>query len=160
MVIPLPIHDYIDSIGITVTQSGDKIHTNLPEAAIPRYPLEDPVMPSGSFGPIDEDTHNANECYMSPFITSALVQQTIATNNNRQFGAWNPLTIRTFPDGAVCTPNLLGYWQPERLTPEGMNVITGLHFENDESMVGRSVMTRYIQDFEIRIGMSEPSPNP
>lgn len=138
IIIPKPIHDYIHSVGLTTTSTGDLVYSNLPLAGVPRekevvaaaqnqaaYTLE-----GGSFGPITADNHNAYECYVSPFITRKLIEQTSDRNNAGR--DWNPFPAETFPAGAQPTPNLLGYRKPEHLQNEGLQKVQDCVFTEAE----------------------------
>lgn len=138
--IPQPIHEYLKGIGRSVLIQGDVVHYNLPAAGTPQHQIENgvDVIPSGTFGILNAASHNAYECYHSPYVSRALVQQTIAANGpGGNFNAWNPLPENAFPNGLVFTVNMLGYYIPERLVGEGLNALAGLIFADEDTMEGR-----------------------
>lgn len=147
--IPAPIHEYLRGICRAALQNGDTVLFNLPEQGTPQHSIGDeadeaaeqaPRLPSGSFGAITQHSHNAYESYCSPLISRRLVEQTLAANSREpgiNFGAWQPLDAVFRPEGAICTPNLLGYRVPEHLTPEGLNILEGLTFADSDDMHGR-----------------------
>jgi len=148
--IPNTFKEYLQGISDTIASDGDVINTNLPEAAFPRGPRQD--VPSGTFGQCDVNTHNAYECYWSPYVSRRLVERTLDVNtqqpptgNNAQvrqaytsrFEDWNPLPAEYSPANAQANENLLGYRTPERLRPEAINALQNVSFYNDATILGR-----------------------
>lgn len=145
MVLPVPIIEYCVGIANTTAPQGETIYANIPDGGVPqgiipavaaaRGAEAAEAIPSGSFGRLTPENHNAYECYVSPFITSALVLRT----RNQQHAAqeWQPLPAGAYPAGTFPNRNLLGYRTPERLTGEGLNVIEDFDFPNDNTMAGR-----------------------
>lgn len=135
--IPRVVHEYISGIGKSLTATGESVRVNLPTAGTPRG-NEDPLT-SGSFGAITAETHNAYECYWSPFISQKMIERTHAVNTaaRKDFGPWNPFPAGTFPDKAVLNENLLGYHLPQRLHSDALNVISDCNFDEGNTMSGR-----------------------
>jgi len=75
---------------------------NLPPIAIPQPPDGD--IPSGSFGPINAQTHNVYEAYPNPLVTANRVLASQANNPNYQ-----PLPNALIPQNLIPNRNLLGY---------------------------------------------------
>lgn len=76
--IPKPLVDYVQGFSKILTPDGSEIRQNVPHIAIPLASYEDDdgnVIPSGTFGPVNEDTHNVYECYICPFTTAQRVIQ-------------------------------------------------------------------------------------
>lgn len=84
------------------------------------------------------NNRNAYECYVSPFVTSRLIEATVQQNEDRQFDSWHP-----FPDGmsplhSVLTMNLLGYrHHVERLTNEGLQILRNVTSPDGSDMQSR-----------------------
>lgn len=80
MVLPGPISEYLKAIANTTTPQEDLVKVNVPDCGIlqPPYDREDDQdgIPSESFGPIEAEDHNKYECYVSPYVTSRLVERT------------------------------------------------------------------------------------
>lgn len=144
--VPKPIAEYLASISNSVTEAHDSLLVNLPVAGTPQPPVNVPQpapipdvrLPSGTFGAVNVNSHNAYETYWSPYVTRRLIEQTIAANGAGQNPApWNP-----FPNGAVTAQgnpnlNLLGYAIPERLNQEGLQQLAGITFTDDATIAGR-----------------------
>lgn len=75
------------------------------------------------------------ECYVSPFVTSRLVEATLANGNNPV--PWNPLPPGAFPVHAVPQENLLEYRATEGLGPDGLGALQNVVFPNNDQMSGR-----------------------
>lgn len=178
VIIPMPFLEYINGITTSILQCSDKVYFNLPNAGVPQQQVianNAVVLDSGTFGAcfLGPDNHNAYECYVSPYITRRLIERTLAMNTangaDRNFGQWDPLP--GFPNGAVATPNLLGYELPEHLTFESINTLQDIVFANEDSMAGRlchsnelitgvnTVLERYRGDFEFKVGTPTASVN-
>lgn len=74
--IPKPIVDYVQGFSKILTPDGSEVRQNVPAIAIPLASYEDDegnVIPSGTFGPVNADTHNVYECYICPYTTAARV---------------------------------------------------------------------------------------
>jgi len=135
LVTPGPIAEFMKLVANTTTPQGDLVKVNIPEIGIPQGSVND--IPSGSFGMVGEADHNKYECYVSPYVTSRLVEETIRQNDERRFTPWNPLPQGAYPEGCVPNTNLLGYRLVERLNPEGMQAIANIVFPNSDDMSGR-----------------------
>lgn len=140
--IPGPINEYLKAVANTTTPQGDVIRTNIADAGIPQIhtPVADgePDIPAGTFGVCDALSHNAYECYVSPYVTRRLVQETLDQNVAHAFPAWNPLPAGLFPANGTPTQNLFGYRPTvERLTAEDINCLQGLEFPNSTNMESR-----------------------
>lgn len=71
--IPKPIVDYVQGFSKILTPDGSEVRQNVPTIAIPLASYEDEAgnqIPSGTFGPITDDTHNVYECYICPYTTA------------------------------------------------------------------------------------------
>ncbi|KAI4490367.1 hypothetical protein M0802_010638 [Mischocyttarus mexicanus] len=152
-IIPSDIAEYLRSIANIVTPQGSLVRVNVPDIGIPQMALPAvdavPALPSGTFGAVTPENHNAYECYVSPYITSELVSQTFAQNMARRFEAWNPLPVGSFPAGTVPNENLLGYRaQVEMLNPEELQSIAEPGYVVDDCMAGR---LRISSDFNARV---------
>ncbi|KAG5670722.1 hypothetical protein PVAND_000966 [Polypedilum vanderplanki] len=138
-VMPLMVSEYIRTVATRVNATGDEIRVNYPVAGRPQ--VRDGDVHSGFFGVCDQDSHNAYECYPSPAVSMELINRTAEANRhpNREgaFGAWHPLPAVLRPNNALCTPNLLGYRIPERLTPEGLTKCENLVFANGNTLAAR-----------------------
>jgi hypothetical protein len=142
MAIPGPIDEYLKLLTNSSTPQGDVVRLNVPDGGIPQEPIPAQDgrarIPSGSFGVIGADNHNSYECYVSPLVTSRLVEATIAQNSAHQYVPWQPLPPGCFPAGAIPTRNLLGY-RPnvERLNQEGLQALVDATFADGATMAGR-----------------------
>lgn len=137
--IPKPIYEYIVSIGKAVTSTGTTVKFNYPTAGTPRGPQTDPDVASGTFGPCTDVTHNAYECYVSPYITRSLIERTLyanTTTTKKRFDDWEPLPPSYYPPNSTPNQNLLGYQKPERLNPDGIEKLRNLNFYNDDTPLG------------------------
>lgn len=157
-VIPGLIADYIAS-ACNIHTTGDKVRFNLPKIAIPK---SDTAGHCGAFGDVDAETHNGYECYVSPFVTWRLLERTIFCNkHDDQWGPWNPFAedllnnqvagspgYYNSPAGSKATPNLLGYQEPERLTPEALHLISGFTCSTRDDWSG---MLRYSKELMVRV---------
>lgn len=144
LVLPTPVVEYIHTFGQTTDSQGDAIQMNLPDIAVPQHPIPavataaQPRIPSGSFGPVTADSHNAYECYASPYVSKRLVEETLQQNAAGVFNQeWQPLPAGRFPQGATPTRNLVGWRPAERLNFEGLNRLEGLVFSDEPTMAGR-----------------------
>lgn len=113
-IIPGPIYEYLSNIGTIVSPDGDQVPVNLPEIAIPLP--EDELIPSGTFGPVNDQTHNVYECYLSPYTT---MHRVMASALDQVPHDWDPLPPDLMPDGLVPTEDVLGYGPLDVLNPEG-----------------------------------------
>lgn len=141
-VMPAAIAEYMKNIANTTTPQGDLVRTNIPVIAVPNahVPAHDeiPEQEAGGFGLCGFATHNVYECYVSPLVTSRLVQETAAQNQAHQYRPWDPLPPAMAPPLSQPTQNLLGYRPSvERLTPEGLQKIQDLHFPDGDDMQSR-----------------------
>lgn len=140
MTVPAPIAEYFKMVMNATTPQGDNVHINLPNGGMPHRPIPAgenlPRIPSGSFGRITERSHNAYEYYVSPYVTSRLVEETTRQNTTQVFESWNPLPDGAFPANCLPNRNLLGYRDVERLTPEGLQSLAIVDFPDDDTMAG------------------------
>lgn len=131
MNVPIPIHKYIEGATKAMSPLGELVHVNRPAANIPcgKIPAaaNAAAIESGSFGPLNDNTHNAYECYVAPYITRKLIEHTLTCNtahclgnnqekkvfHNRFKVPWNPFPAGTFPAAGIPNKNLLGYRLPE-----------------------------------------------
>lgn len=181
LLIPSPFIDYINGITSSITQAGSRVKFNLPDAGVPQHTIDEddnaqhPVdeIPSGSFGYCTADSHNAYECYVSPYITRKLVERTLLAYDDRALrGPWNPLPDGAFPMGTVATRNLLGYEEPEVVQADAVNSLRHLDFVNADSMRGRlshsaelvnkvnTVLARLSDSFDFKTGITDPTVSP
>lgn len=154
MNVPLPIKKYIEGASNTISPAGDAVTVNLPHVALPQGPIAaaegQVAIPSGSFGDCTAATHNAYECYVSPYITRRLIERTVEANAIQpgateaqqalyaaRFRDWNPLPAGAYPANAVANRNLLGYQQPIQLTGEAISALTKCNFLDNSTMLGR-----------------------
>nr|QRW42508.1 MAG: capsid protein [Nebet virus] len=146
--VPLPIKKYIEGATETISSSGELVKMNVPTAGFPRAPADE--MSSGHFGQPDAEGHNAYECYVSPYITRRLIERTVEANSmppggnaaaqqlyRTRFDDWNPFPVAIRPLNGTPNLNLLGYRRPERLRTEAQNLLDGIHFYDDETILGR-----------------------
>jgi hypothetical protein len=138
--IPLPIHEYIVSIGKSFTTTGESIRINLPAPAIIQAAVDGAA--AGSFGVPTVLNHNVYETYFSPLVTARLVEQTIAANTgaaNRQnrLADWNPFPAAWVPPALAVNENLLGYHRPHQLHTEAVDRLRRCQFLDDASLLGR-----------------------
>ncbi|CAH0730600.1 unnamed protein product, partial [Brenthis ino] len=106
-VLPQPVADYISHVTSVITQDGREIKLNLPPIAIPQGSIVEnnvEVCPSGSFGPVNADTHNVYECYISPLVTSNRV---LASQQRQE--DYDPLPLDIVVGNLVPNRNLLGF---------------------------------------------------
>lgn len=68
MLIPKPLHEYINSIGTALTTKGDKVYPNLLSQTIPQGPAA--PCTSGTCGQTTAVNHKVYEAYWSPYVTS------------------------------------------------------------------------------------------
>lgn len=162
--VPLPIKAYIEGATKALAPDGEVIKLNLPQIAIPQGPIaaveavvggdnpHDAIdgLPSGSFGDVTADSHNAYECYVSPYITRKLIERTLEVNTMTQgntaasralyaarFGDWQPFPTGRYPDNAIPNGNLLGYRRPRHIKAENLNDLMECRFFNGDSILGR-----------------------
>lgn len=162
--VPLPIKAYIEGATKALAPDGEVVYVNLPVAAVPQgtiHAIPDvneageeqdprPGIPSGSFGPVDVETHNAYECYVSPYITRRLIERTLEVNTmvpgntaasrtayTHRFGDWQPLPEGFYPEGATPNENLLGYRRPGFVRNEDLNDLMLCRFYDSDSILGR-----------------------
>lgn len=140
--IPLPIYEYICSIGSTITPTGDKVYINLPKIAIPQGTIEatdeQPACESGSFGKPTATSHNVYECYFSPLVTAKYVyyHQTKVVRNNDQ-RSWNPFPNGWLPANSRINQNLLGYRLLDILHSDGKAKTLECVFDEGDTVTGR-----------------------
>ncbi|XP_032689515.1 uncharacterized protein LOC116852874 isoform X2 [Odontomachus brunneus] len=91
-----------------------------------------PEIPPGSFGSITADSHNAYECYVSPYITRRFVETTIEND-----GQFMPLPVGHFPQDTIPNMNLLGYSRYENIPYEALSKLRNYRFPNKDNMTGR-----------------------
>lgn len=145
--IPAIIADYLSSFTTSRTVEGDVVRMNFPTVAVPSRDIPDHC---GAFGDVNAASHNAYESYPCPFVTWRLVERTLWANTQpfaaANYAAWNPFEPEDpnaghqyfgFPANAVCTPNLMGYNLPERLSPEAINRLVGLNCNQTDSTAGQ-----------------------
>ncbi|KAJ8665013.1 hypothetical protein QAD02_006675 [Eretmocerus hayati] len=142
MVIPQPIFEYYKAIGNAVTPQGDHLYANIPVRGIPQVTApadgDRAATIAGTFGACDANSHNAYECYVSPYVTAGLVVQTREQNRNHNFQDWEPLPEAFRPANAVPNRNLLGHTpHVERLTGEGLNSLLNINFPDGNDMQSR-----------------------
>lgn len=137
-VIAKPIYVYIQGIAKSVTLSGETVQVNFPVGGTPRGPGEG--LTSGSFGPLTAENHNAYECYFSPYVSQKLIERTLQENKkgqyNGNFGEWNPFPNGTFPAEGIPNKNLLGYYEPEILHFDAVNILENCEFEQGTTIFG------------------------
>ncbi|CAH2088557.1 unnamed protein product [Euphydryas editha] len=132
LIIPENLYHFLASVGNTTTVGGEEVKFNLPEAAIPQAQDED--VPSGSFGQVTPESHNAYECYISPLVTANRVLNSRRPPNAPEIP---PLPAVLVPAGAVPTPNLLGHGPPDVISLEARPRIEGFDFPNGDSVEAR-----------------------
>lgn len=138
--VPTPFLRYLNGIGANILQNGDKVHLNLPPAGTPQhsFTVGNVTVPSGTFGACNTQRHNGYECYVSPYVTRALINRTILVSGQlAPLGEWMPLPPEIVPNGAHATPNLLGYELPEVVHGDAVAVLQRFVFFSDASMAGR-----------------------
>ncbi|XP_053972816.1 uncharacterized protein LOC128873328 [Hylaeus volcanicus] len=144
--VPGPIVEYFSNINTITVLTGDKVQVNVPEIVIPQFtvPKEEnnAEIPPGNFGRLTAENHNVYECYVSPYTTRQLVQQT----GNQYFGSWNPLPVGAYPGGTIPNKNLLGYAEPEKLHPEMVSILKQYEFPNTNDMQGRLQISAAIDE--------------
>lgn len=137
--IPTPFISYLNGFGVNLLQSGDRVYPNLPSAGTPRMKrrVANNDIPSGTFNFANANSHNAYECYMSPYVTKSLIEQTLAVYGGENAEAWMPLPAALVPPLSIATPNLLGYEIPEIISGETANILQRFEFCNENTMAGR-----------------------
>lgn len=138
--IPTPFVEYLNGIGSALTVTGEKVFVNLPAQGTPRIRMQvgQVQIPSGTLGAVTAASHNNYECYVSPYVTRRLIEQTIhCFTTPNDIGPWVPLPAQIAPAGGVATPNLLGYEEPEIMRGEAVNALRRFTFCNDDTMAGR-----------------------
>lgn len=128
-VLPQSIVDYISHVTDVVTQDGKEVRLNLPEIAIPQAPLvvnNVEVMPSGSFGPLNAQTHNAYECYISPLVSSNRVLA-----SQRDDEDYEPIPQGQIAGNLVPNRNLLGFEPIDIPTAGARSRLAGIDFESN-----------------------------
>ena len=140
-VIPAPIAEYFSMISNATTPQGDNVLTNIPVGGVPNPHIAaagDVVeQTAGGFGVCGVANHNSYECYVSPLITSRLVEATLQQNQDHNFADWEPLPAGMTPPNGVPNRNLLGYRQVERLRSEGIQTLMNLQFPDGDNMSSR-----------------------
>ena len=146
--IPGPISEYLSLVNNSVISANDRLLVNLPAAGTPQNQIAVPVqLPSGTFGIVNVASHNAYECYWSPYVSRRLIEQTLVANGpGGNFQPWDPFPAAAWPGGQF-NGNLLGYSIPERLNAEGLREIAEVNFANSNSIAGglchsNAVMTK------------------
>lgn len=114
---------------------------NIPEYAIPnpRIEITENVseQPAGGFE-VCGAIINGYECYVSPLVTSRLIEATVQQNEDRQLDSWYPLPDGMSPPHSVPTMNLLGYrHHVERLTNEGLQILQNVTSPDGSDMQSR-----------------------
>lgn len=130
--IPDNLYHYMTTIGNTTTVGGEEVKFNLPDIAVPQ-PAADGI-PAGSFGPVNAQTHNVYECYISPLVTMNRV-----LNSRRPAGDPEipPLPPALVPAGGLPNRNLLGHGPPDIIPLEGRARIEGFDFPEGDSDAAR-----------------------
>lgn len=134
-VLPQSIIDYISHVTDVVTQDGKEIRLNLPNIAIPQAPIIQDnveVMPSGSFGPLNAQTHNAYECYISPLVSSNRV---IASQQEAE--NYEPIPQDQIAGNLVPNRNMLGFEPIDIQTAGARSRLAGIQFEDNGTLEGR-----------------------
>lgn len=133
-VIPQPVADYISHATSVITQDGREVKLNLPPVAIPQGPIVEnniEISPSGSFGVLNADTHNAYECYISPLVTSNRV--TASMQNQADYA---PLPPDIIAGNLVPNRNLLGFEAIDIQNAGTTARLAGINFPNDNTLEG------------------------
>lgn len=128
--LPKSITDYITHASNVLTQTGVELKMNLPNIAIPLGPVGD--VPSGSFGPINPNTHNVYEAYPCPLVTANRV---IGSQQNA--ANYQPLPDALIPGNLVPNRNLLGFGLIDAQNQGIQQRLQGIVFLNDDSIEGR-----------------------
>lgn len=129
---PDNLYHYCTSIGNTTTSTGEEVRFNIPNAAVPQVRIGD--VPSGSFGPVNANTHNLYECYISPLITANRVLNSRRRDNQPEV---QPLPAELVPAGAAPTRNLLGFGPPDIIPAEARPRIEGFEFPDGDDYAAR-----------------------
>ncbi|XP_032689497.1 uncharacterized protein LOC116852861 [Odontomachus brunneus] len=145
MLVPQPIAEYFSMINTMTTPSGETIYVNLPDCCLPQLSIpaigDIPRMSPGSFGSITPDSHNAYECYVSPYITRRLVEASCDGNIR-----YEPLPTGHYPQNAIPNMNLLGYFHFEGLTDDERLKVNNYHFPEEDDMTGRLQLVPRLMD--------------
>lgn len=91
------------------------------------------IIPSGTFGPVNADTHNLYESYICPYTTAARV----IASRAREPVEWDPLPIPLLPPGGVPNENFIGYAPMEPLHPDARDALSRGSFEEGDDIAGR-----------------------
>lgn len=135
--IPKPIVDYVQGFSKILTPDGSEVRQNVPTIAVPLTAYEDDEgnqIPSGTFGPVNQDTHNVYECYICPYTTAQRVIEQRALEPPEQ---WNPLPEALLPEGGMSNSNFIGYAPTVRLHPDARDAISRGTFEEGDDIAGR-----------------------
>ncbi|CAH0730481.1 unnamed protein product, partial [Brenthis ino] len=115
--------------------NGREVRLNLPQIAIPEGPILQnnvEIAPSGSFGILNAETHNAYECYISPLVTS----NRVIASALRQVD-YDPIPPDIIVGNLVPNRNLLGYEAIDIHSVGAMSRLAGIDFPNDDTLEGR-----------------------
>lgn len=118
--IPKPIVDYAQGFSKILTPDGSEVRQNVPTVptiAIPLASYEDEegnIIPSGTFRPVNGETHNVYECYICPYTKA----QGVIESREREPQPWNPLPDALMPPGGVPNQNFIGYAPVTALHPD------------------------------------------
>ncbi|XP_032689521.1 uncharacterized protein LOC116852875 isoform X2 [Odontomachus brunneus] len=145
MLIPQPIAEYFSMINTTTTPSGENVYVNLPDCCLPQLSIPAigniPRISPGSFGSITPDSHNAYECYVSPYITRRLVE----ASRDGDIG-YDPLPTGHYPQNAIPNMNMLGFFNLDALTDDEQLKVDNYHFPEEDNMTGRLQLVPRLMD--------------
>lgn len=140
--IPKPIVDYAQGFSKILTPNGSEFRPNVPTIAIPLASYEDDqgnIIPSGTFGPVTQDTHNVYECYICPYTTAQRVIESRQPPPPHQHGPreWDPLPPDLMPPGGEPNSNFIGYAPIDVLHPDARDALSRGSFEEGDDIAGR-----------------------
>lgn len=134
--IPKPIVDYAQGFSKILTPDGSEVRQNVPAISIPLASYEDDagnIIPSGTFGPVNAETHNVYECYICPYTTA----QRVIESTQRELQPWEPLPEALMPSGGVPNQNFIGYAPIDALHTDARDALSRGSFEEGDDIAGR-----------------------
>lgn len=93
-VVPGPIYEYLSNISTVMTPGNQEVKVNLPDIMVPQEAYvdeDDAEIPAGTFGPVDDETHNVYETQVCPYTTMRYVVESALDRGREDPRDWDPL---------------------------------------------------------------------